>query len=114
MEKWAAGFLASDPMAASRTPASVMTPAGPLADIGALWSGHALYDPARIASPTLLVRGARDSVCNDGDAARLMAALHVRDKVDVKIEAATHQMHLERQRAALHEQVNRFVLHLLR
>jgi alpha-beta hydrolase superfamily lysophospholipase len=114
MQDWAAAFLASDSTAAARTPASVMTPAGPLADIRALWSGHALYDPARIALPTLLVRGARDGVCNDSDAARLMAALQVSDKLDVKIEAAAHLMHLERQRGALHQQVNRFLLHLLR
>jgi alpha-beta hydrolase superfamily lysophospholipase len=114
MEGWAAGFLASDPTAASRTPASVMTPSGPLADIRALWSGQALYDPARIAAPTLLVRGAWDAVCNDADAARLMASLRVQDKTDVKIEAATHLMHLERQRVALHEQVNRFLLRVLR
>ncbi|HEY2977891.1 MAG TPA: alpha/beta fold hydrolase, partial [Burkholderiaceae bacterium] len=114
MQAWAAGFLASDPTAASRVPASVMTPSGPLTDVRALWSGQALYDPTRIAAPTLLVRGEWDSSCTDADATQLMAALQVEAKVDAKIEQGTHLMHLERQRGALHEQVNRFLLRALR
>jgi pimeloyl-ACP methyl ester carboxylesterase len=109
-DAWSAAFLRSDSAAASRTPPSVRTPAGPLADIAALWNGQSLFDAARIAVPTLLVRGQWDSVCDDADAQRLLAALGTADKVDVRIERATHLMHLERQRGALHEAVNRFLL----
>jgi len=38
-----------------------------------------------------------------------MAALRSADKTDVKIERATHLMHLEQQRGALHAEVNRFL-----
>ncbi len=113
MHAWSAAFLASDPTSATRTPPSVMTPYGPVADIAALWSGRALYDPARIRVSTLLVRGEWDSACNDADAGRLLAGLDVPVKRDVKIERATHLMHLERQRVALHAEVNRFLQEVL-
>lgn len=114
MESWAAAFLASDPTSASRQPTSVMTPAGPLADVQRLWSGEALYDAARITAPTLLVRGEWDSSCNDADARHLLAGLTgARTVADVKLPHATHLMHLEHQRVALHAQVNRFLLKVL-
>ena len=109
-DAWSAAFLRSDPQAASRTPPAVMTPSGPLADIAALWRGQPLYDASRIVAPTLLVRGQWDSVCNDADAAALLAALGSSDKVDVRIERATHLMHLEAQRGALRDAVNRWLL----
>jgi len=114
VQRWSELFLASDPTSATRSPPSVMTPCGPLADIAALWSGHAWYDPARIAAPTLLVRGEWDSVCNDDDAARLMSQLGTPLRRDVKIARATHLMHLEAQRVELHAQVNRFLPEVLR
>lgn len=114
MQRWGEAFLASDPTSATRSPPSVMTPCGPLADLAALWSGHAWYDPARIVAPTLLVRGEWDSVCNDDDAALLMSQLGATLRRDLKIARATHLMHLESQRAELHTQVNRFLLQVLR
>jgi len=56
-EAWGAAWLASDPLAQTRVPPSVAVPSGPLADIGALWSGEELYDPSLVVSPTLLARG---------------------------------------------------------
>ena len=114
MEAWAAAFLASDPHSGSRTPASVSTPSGPMADIQALWSGHALFDAASIVAPTLLVRGAWDSLCTDDDAARLLASIAAANKSDVKIDCATHLMHLEQQRGVLYERINAFLLQSLR
>lgn len=108
-ETWGAAYLASDPRAAARIPPAVSTPYGPVADIGAMGSGQQLYDPSRIVAPTLLVRGEWDSVCGDADARRLLAALGTADKDDVKIERATHLMHLELQRTVLHDRVNRFL-----
>lgn len=113
MQHWGEAFLASDPTSATRSPPSVMTPCGPLADIAALWSGHAWYDPARIVAPTLLVRGEWDSVCSDDDAALLMSHIGATLRRDLKIERATHLMHLEQQRGELHTQVNRFLLQVL-
>ena len=108
-EAWGAAYLASDPLAADRIPPAVNTPYGPLADIGAMWSGRQLYDPSRIVAPTLLVRGEWDSLCADADARHLMSALGATVKEDVKIERATHLMHLELQRTVLHDRVNRFL-----
>ena len=109
-DAWSAAFLRSDAGAAARTPPAVMTPSGPLADIAALWRGQSLYDASRIVVPTLLVRGQWDSVCDDRDAAALLSTLGAADKLDVRIERATHLMHLEAQRGALHDAVNRFLL----
>ena len=96
-------------MGATRSPPAVLTPAGPLADIAALWSGQALYDPGKVQAPTLLVRGEWDTLCTDGEAQRLLSGLAAPIRQDVKIPRATHLMHLEQQRCALHATVNRFL-----
>jgi pimeloyl-ACP methyl ester carboxylesterase len=108
-QAWGASFLATDARAGERMPPSVLTPIAPLVDVGAMWSGQALYDPALIVAPTLLVRGEWDSVCTDADASRLLPALGGKDNYDVKIERATHLMHLESQRTVLHDRVNAFL-----
>ncbi|HEU5297398.1 MAG TPA: alpha/beta fold hydrolase [Burkholderiaceae bacterium] len=113
MHEWAQAYLASDAASGTRRPPSVMVPAGPWADVRALWSGQALYEPARIVAPTLLVRGQWDASCDD-DAAQLMSRLAARIRRDVKIDRATHLMHLEQRRRELHAQVNRFLLDLPR
>ena len=113
MQTWGDAFLASDPTSNQRTPPSVMTPCGPLADIGALWSGEALYDPAKVTAPTLIVRGEWDSVCTDADAESLLDALCSRTKEDVKVPRASHLMHLEQQRSALYLEVERFIRKVL-
>ena len=108
-EAWGAAWLGSDPLAQTRLPPSVAVPSGPLADIGAMWSGQELYDPSLIAAPTLLARGEWDSLCADADAQRLLSALGAAVKEDLVIERATHLMHLELQRSVLHDRVNRFL-----
>lgn len=106
---WGAEYLATDPEASRRTPPSVMTPYGPIADIESLWSGHPLYDPGLVAAPTLLVRGAWDSVCDEADAASLLERLGSTEKEEIVIERGTHLLHLESQRTLLHSQVNAFL-----
>jgi pimeloyl-ACP methyl ester carboxylesterase len=110
MQSWGAAFLASDPTANQRMPPSVMTSGGPLADLTELWSGKALYEAERITMPTLIVRGEWDSVCNNQDAATLLASIGTEHKRDCKIERATHLMHLETQRVALYQAVNDFLI----
>jgi pimeloyl-ACP methyl ester carboxylesterase len=110
MQSWGAAFLASDPTANQRMPPSVMTSGGPLADLADLWSGKALYEAERITMPTLIVRGEWDSVCNNQDAATLLASIGTEHKRDCKIERATHLMHLETQRVALYQAVNDFLI----
>jgi alpha-beta hydrolase superfamily lysophospholipase len=108
-QAWGEAFLGTDPGALTRTPPSVMTPGGPQADVLALWSGQALYDPSRVDAPTLLVRGEWDSVCGEADAQLLLAALGSADKTSVSIGRATHLMHLESGRALLYNAVNTFL-----
>jgi len=108
-QAWGAAYLATDPHSGERVPPSVMTPYGPVADIVALWSGQSLCDPSLIAAPTLVVHGEWDSLCTDADASRLLAGLGARDKAGVRIEHATHLMHLESQRAVLYNRVNTFL-----
>ena len=107
--QWGQAYLAVDPDSSARMPPAVLTPFGPLADIGALWSGQSLYDPSLVKVPTLLIRGVWDGVCTDADATRLLAALGSVDKEGVKIDRATHLMHLESGRIELHNQVNAFL-----
>ena len=109
MQAWAAAYMALDKNSSSRQPPSVTTPNGPLVDILTQWSGKALYDPAQLKSPMLIVRGQWDSLCNDQDAANLMAASGSAIKRDLKIPQATHLMHLETGRSALHQAVNGFL-----
>lgn len=107
---WGPAYLASDPGAAARKPTpAVLVPPGPALDIAAAFAGALPYDPSRVQAPTLVVRGAWDSLCTDGDAAWLMGRLGAREKLDVKIPAATHLMHLETGRDRLFEETRAFL-----
>jgi pimeloyl-ACP methyl ester carboxylesterase len=106
---WAQRYLDSDPTSRSRAPPSVKTPNGPVADIAAAWAGRLAYDPARIAAPVAVIRGAWDSLCTDADAAWLRAALTSTTMHDVTVPRGTHLMHLERGRHALYAAANAFL-----
>jgi pimeloyl-ACP methyl ester carboxylesterase len=106
---WSALYLKFDPTSGSRSPPSVKTPNGPLADIMAAWSGTLAYDPGRITARVMIVRGEWDSLCNDADVAWLRQALTGAPQVDdVKIPKATHLMHLESGRMALYAATQQF------
>jgi alpha-beta hydrolase superfamily lysophospholipase len=109
-QQWSEAFLASDPAAASRLPPAVRTPFGPQIDWRALQSGEALYDPSKVATPTLLVRGEWDSVCDEAGARALLASIAAADKTCVSVPRATHLMHLESGRELLYNAVNAFLL----
>lgn len=102
-ESWKRVYLVSDPSSATRSPASVAMPSGPVADVMAAWSGALPYEAASIAAPLLVVRGEWDGLCTDMDVERFMAALTSSPKTqDVKIPRGTHLMHLEESRALLY------------
>jgi len=101
LAEWGPAYLATDPMACARTPPAVRIPNGPQADIIAAMSGRLPYEPGLVVAPTLIVRGAWDSLCRDADAAWLISAFGAREKADVVIPAATHLMHLEHGREGL-------------
>jgi pimeloyl-ACP methyl ester carboxylesterase len=109
-ERWAPAYLATDPESATRTPPSVITPAGPQADILASWSGTLPYEPAAIQAATLVVRGAWDSLCTDTDV-RWLCSVFRRGVTlqDAKIPKATHLMHLEEGRFHLYRATREFL-----
>ena len=101
LAEWGPAYLATDPAACARTPPAVRIPNGPQADIIAAMSGRLPYEPGLVVAPTLIVRGAWDSLCRDADAAWLINALGAAEKTDVVVRAATHLMHLEHGREGL-------------
>jgi pimeloyl-ACP methyl ester carboxylesterase len=105
-ERWAADYLASEPDGG----AGVRIPTGPLADIDAAWRGSLAYDPALIAAPLCVLRGEWDSLCDDADAAWLLAQLPagVR-RHDVRLARGTHLMHLESGRTRLFDAAHEFL-----
>lgn len=84
-------------------------PAGPAFDIECARRGAIAYDPARIETPMLVVRGSWDAVTTEADAIRLFRALASRDKKLVRIDEGTHRMHLEKSRMAFFRAVEAFI-----
>ncbi|MBX6370423.1 MAG: alpha/beta fold hydrolase [Rhodospirillales bacterium] len=104
-EDWGARYLDSDPESRSRAEIGVKVPAGPFADIARAWAGDLAYDPAAIEAPVAIIRGEWDSLASDADARWLFDALRSSSmRRDVKIGRATHLMHLEEMRFALHRE----------
>lgn len=107
---WGETYLDSDPASRGREPAAVRIPSGPSVDNIRAFAGESAYDPARIAAPVAIIRGAWDHLVRDADAGRLFDAL-VRSpsKRDVKIGRGTHLMHLEAMRLALWRESTAFL-----
>jgi hypothetical protein len=109
--RWAVAYLSSDPESAGRTPPAVRVPGGPAADIATAWAGDFPYDPGAVRAPSLILRGAWDSLTTDADAGWLMAALSgTAGKWDLKLPRGTHLMHLETGRDRLHRAGREFLL----
>jgi pimeloyl-ACP methyl ester carboxylesterase len=103
-------YVASDPMSGTRTPPSVQVPGGPDADLADAWSGKFIYDPAKIKSPTLIIRGEWETITTDEDAHWLYKSLtNVPLKRDILISRATHVMHLEKSRYQVYREVQVFL-----
>ncbi|MGO4664981.1 alpha/beta fold hydrolase [Bosea sp. 2RAB26] len=108
---WGPAYLASDAQAASRRPEpAVKIPSGPRADIASAWLGRLGYDPSRITAPTLIVRGAWDSLCRESDAQWMRGRLGTSETRDVVIPEGTHLMHLEHARSGLFEATGAFLM----
>jgi pimeloyl-ACP methyl ester carboxylesterase len=107
-DRWAPAYLASDPDSATRTPPAVRIPNGPSADNAEAWAGRLAWNPAELIRPLAIVRGAWDSLCTDADAGWLLAtATSASERLDTKLDASTHLMHLETGRRVLYETVGR-------
>ncbi len=109
LNRWGPSWLATDSRAASHTPPAVQVPTGPQADIMALWSGGDLYNPAAIATPTLLVRGAWDSVSSAADVERLKSRMKPGLLTTEAIPDSGHLAHLETNRALLWKATSDFL-----
>jgi hypothetical protein len=84
---------------------------GPFIDILRAWHGELGYDPALVRAPVTLIRGEWDGVVPDEDARWLFDAFSASPiKRDIKINRATHLMHLETMRGALYRETNAFLL----
>ena len=104
-DDWAERYFDSDPQSRCRDPAGVKIPTGPFLDILHAWHGDLAYDPAQVRAPVALIRGDWDGLLPDADARSLFDAFTAApDKRDVKIGHATHLMHLEAMRFALHRE----------
>lgn len=107
-DRWASAYLASDPDSGSRTPPAVRIPNGPRADNADAWAGYLAWNPAELTRPLAIVRGAWDSLCTDADVAGLLAmATSAPQRLDTRLDAGTHLMHLETGRRVLYEAVGR-------
>jgi pimeloyl-ACP methyl ester carboxylesterase len=101
-EDWARRYLDSDPCAAKRNPPAVKVPTGPLVEILRAWHGELAWEPAEVEAPVAIIRGVWDGLVTDADAQWLFDRLHrSTERRDVKIDRATHLMHLETARFAL-------------
>jgi pimeloyl-ACP methyl ester carboxylesterase len=110
-EEWGERYLDADPASRGRNPPGVQIPTGPFMDILRAWHGELAYDPARVRAPVAIIRGEWDGLIPDEDARTLFDAFRAAaDKRDVKIGRATHLMHLEAMRHALHQESIAFLL----
>jgi pimeloyl-ACP methyl ester carboxylesterase len=101
-------LAALDPRSASRLPTAFRCPNGPLADIARICNGQPLYDPARLAMPTLLVRGDDDTTSTHSDALRLLGEIASPHKQYGVVAPGSHFLCIERNRVKLYEHLNDF------
>ncbi len=110
-DDWAERYLDSDPDSRTSDPAGVKIPAGPSHDILRARNGQLGYEPSLVQAPIALIRGEWDGLCTDRDARWLFDAFSASPiKRDIKINRATHLMHLETMRHALYRESIVFLL----
>ncbi|MFH1795583.1 MAG: alpha/beta fold hydrolase [Pseudomonadota bacterium] len=88
--------LADDDTATRTHPPTFRAPNGTLLDLAEVLSGQALYDPAAIYCPTLIVRGGLDPISTRTDALGLFDRLGARDRRYLEIANGTHFVSAER------------------
>jgi len=88
--------LADDPDAAARPEPAFAAPNGTLLDLWEAFNGRPLYDPARIATPALLLRGGADPTSTRSDALALLDRLGAATRRYVEIANGAHFVSAER------------------
>jgi pimeloyl-ACP methyl ester carboxylesterase len=110
-EQWVAVTWATDPWGAAQNPPVVRAPNGTVADTQEIWSkGQMVYDPAKIAVPTLIALGEWDRDTPPYMAQALFPLLvNSPGKRMVMLAEGTHTMMLEKNRLALFRAVQAFL-----
>jgi pimeloyl-ACP methyl ester carboxylesterase len=109
-DEWGERYLDSDAASRTRTPAGVQVPLGPFNDIQRAWHGDLAYDPAKVRVPIAIIHGAWDGLLPDQDVRWLFDAFNASpNKRDIKVDRATHLMHLELMRPELYRNTNEFL-----
>ena len=110
-DAWADATFATDPAGAAMQPPVVRAPNGVVQDGRDYWSaGRALYDPAGIAAPTMIVVGEWDRDTPPELGLTLFSLLaNAPQKRFSLLGEATHTALMERNRMALFEQVQLFL-----
>ena len=110
-EQWADATWATDPDSGKHNPPLLRAPNGTLADTREFWmSGKALYDPADITMPTLIVVGEWDRDTPPALAQTLFPLMvNSPGKRLVVLAEGTHHMMMERNRLELFKTVQAFL-----
>jgi pimeloyl-ACP methyl ester carboxylesterase len=110
-QEWMRATFASDPVGAKANPPFLRAPSGAVQDGREYWSaGKALYDPADIRVPTMIVRGEWDVASQDHMARGVYEKLaNARSKRLVTIPEGAHGLMMERNRMQLFREVQRFL-----
>lgn len=102
-------IAALDPTAATRRPPAFRCPNGALADMVRIFNGEALYEPAALTMPVLVVRGEHDTTSTDTDARGLLARLASPEKQYRVVAGGSHFLCIERSRQALYDVLGQFL-----
>jgi pimeloyl-ACP methyl ester carboxylesterase len=110
-EQWADATWATDPDSGRHNPPLLRAPNGTLADTREFWmNGRALYDPAKITVPTLIVVGEWDHDTPPALAQTIFPLLiNSPGKRLVQLAEGTHHMMLEKNRLELFKTVQAFL-----
>lgn len=109
-QRWASAFAASVPPMQGDPAGALRIPYGPLADIDAVATGTYPYDASAVVAPVFVVYGSDDDVVDDAGAAPFLARFtHSPLRWRLRIDNATHVMHLERNRHSLYASVDAFI-----
>lgn len=101
---WGKIWEESDPLFKKEN-GNVRFPSGPNQDVEDLLHNKPYYNPEKIKTPTLIIRGSRDQYPNDTDAKTLLKSLkNVKLKKYVILDTGTHVAHLETSRKQLYEE----------
>jgi pimeloyl-ACP methyl ester carboxylesterase len=108
---WSAAEIATDPDGGKQSPPVVRTPNGIYADDRDYWTaGKALWEPAEIAAPALVVVGDWDGVTPPARAQAVFSKLvNAPQRRLVQIGEATHLLLLEKNRLQLYREVQTFL-----